>query len=317
MQQTSLDNWIKRKYVFCYGVLLSTLPSRIPAAAKVEPAEHASYRFLVVCVSEEQFNALIDTCRHEMISYAPHIRNRTGMVAHLLCPPNHDSFTMRLFWNMLRIAAVGWLSIITCGSILVSPLLKIEGLAWLRVLLRFLPSFITRGVCFVLALGTFVFSVSAKEPDFSTDSDLVPLPDWSSRDATPEGGGASSAAFSYKVVKRVSASPSGATEIPVQAYESIEVGICSPTVTLSSGRNSVIFHIHDSAAASVELTRPAAGAVPAIKAYRIALGGGIEQLTLAGNSLTVITPTSTTSSVIVTYAVANILVVDAGKVSQK
>jgi hypothetical protein len=283
----------------------------------VEPSEHTSYQFLIVCVSEEQFNALIDTCRREMISYAPHIRNRTGIAARLLCPPNHDSFTLRLFWNILRIVAIGWLSIFTCGSILVAPLLKIEGLAWLRAILRFLPSFITRGACVTLALGALVTSVSAKEPDFSGDPDLISLPDWNSRDATHDGGGASSAAFSYKVVKRVSASPAGAAEIPVQAYESIDVGICSPLVTLSSGKNSVIFHIHDSAAASVELTHPAAGAVPAIKAYRIALGGGIEQLTLAGNSLTIITPTSTTNSVIVTYAVANILVADGVKVSQK
>ena len=105
MQQTSLDTYLRRKYVQVALVYCNTLPRSLPRGITVEETtEESGTRYLYRLTAENE-NALNELTAHlevENITYTSRIADTGGMKEKLFNDPN-KSFTMQVAWIMLII----------------------------------------------------------------------------------------------------------------------------------------------------------------------------------------------------------------------
>ena len=108
MQQTSLDRWLRKKYVYKTNIFTNTLPQDIPPGVTVEETSEemgGMYLYRFTAKTEQQLNEL--TARLEManITYTSRVIGSSGTSEKLFGNPN-KSFTMQVSWVIFIIAVL-------------------------------------------------------------------------------------------------------------------------------------------------------------------------------------------------------------------
>lgn len=109
MQQTHLDRWLRKKYVYTTHVYCNTLPRTIPEGIAVEETTEESggmylYKFMVP--NDEALNELTARLEVANITYTSRIADETTTSGKLFNNP-HKSFTMQIAWTILLLIIVG------------------------------------------------------------------------------------------------------------------------------------------------------------------------------------------------------------------
>ncbi len=114
MQQTTLDRWLREKYVYFSQVYCNTLPREIPPKITVEETtKDTGGRYLYRLTTNDN-EALVEVSKRlesENITYTSRVGEKTGMAARLFNDPL-NSFTYRVAWIIFMIVII---SIILSG----------------------------------------------------------------------------------------------------------------------------------------------------------------------------------------------------------
>ncbi|MCB1077228.1 MAG: hypothetical protein KDM63_02130 [Verrucomicrobiae bacterium] len=103
MQQTNLDLWLRRKFVYITRVYCNTLPERIPLGMVVEEAPEESggrYLYKLSTRSENLLRELVSSLETANITYTSRVEDRQVWFTKLLTDP-HRSFTFRVVWVII------------------------------------------------------------------------------------------------------------------------------------------------------------------------------------------------------------------------
>lgn len=306
MQQTAFDRWLKVRFVYTYAVNCNTLPSERPVSSEVVIYDSPSrWAYRVNCSSEAEFEAISAQCRFERIAYAPLVVRKSGWWVGLLDAPDSSSFTYRVAWHMLRLCTIGVLLSWSGLGAVFGLLSKVEGAVWLNRAISLLRGMLSwRPAVMACILGVTMNVYGGNDPDLTLASDDVALPTEEGAIIAPVASELSLPATSFMVVKRCGISPAGSTDIPTTPGEQWALNVWPDRIELISGKNHLYFEVHDAKAKVQDAKHPDRGLVPAIKGFRVAVGGGIEQLVITERTLMMIVPSAATNSVVVTYAEA-------------
>lgn len=323
MQQTALDSWLRVKFVHKYQVYANTVPSVLPPGAEPEPSQGCAakaWTWAIVCDSEETMDSVCMNCRGETIACQPDIGQRKGWwVAILDGGPKRSSFTCAVVWNLLRICIAITLLLSGSATAVVGAMLKGDISTAMRMLTDLLRSLsrlgAMRGIALLIATlpSVLVADEFEVQPDLRQDPLDVVLPSWSDAGGDiakwDEGGrldiittGPSPEDLtSYWVIRRVSCSPEGPEDLPFDKTDQIGVVVGENEVAITRSGATVRYRITDRSPMR-DWTSLSTAPVPALKASRVAVGGGIEQVYIAGAGVTIITPQSAINGVVTTYA---------------
>ena len=100
MQQTKLDQWLRKKLIYINRVYCNTLPEKLPFGLQLEEAPEESggrYLYKLSTRSETVLADLAKALRRENITYTSRIEDRQVWFHGLLNNP-HKSFTYRMAW---------------------------------------------------------------------------------------------------------------------------------------------------------------------------------------------------------------------------
>lgn len=100
MQQTTLDQWLRRKLIYINRIYCNTLPGSLPMGLQVEEAPDESggrYLYKLSTRSEAVLSELAESMRRENITYTSRVEDRQVWYNGLLNNP-HKSFTWRIAW---------------------------------------------------------------------------------------------------------------------------------------------------------------------------------------------------------------------------
>ena len=103
MQQTTLDLWLRRKFVYVNRIYCNTLPDRLPLGLTVEEApEESGGRFLykITTRSEELLKDAVTALQGQNITYTSRVDDRNVWFTKYLNDP-HKSFTYRVAWMLI------------------------------------------------------------------------------------------------------------------------------------------------------------------------------------------------------------------------
>lgn len=106
MQQTSIDRFLRKKYVYVTYVYTNTLPRALPYGVTVDEttAEMGSmYLYRLTAVTDAQLNELTARLEVENITYTSRIADQKG-VSDKMFNNSHRSFTMQIAWLIFIIA---------------------------------------------------------------------------------------------------------------------------------------------------------------------------------------------------------------------
>jgi hypothetical protein len=106
MQQTSIDTWIRRKYVYVTHVYANTLPRTIPSGVKVEettPEMGGMYLYRFTAHTDRELNELTAHLEVANITYTSRVDDEKGTANKLFNNPNR-SFTMQIAWVIVIIS---------------------------------------------------------------------------------------------------------------------------------------------------------------------------------------------------------------------
>lgn len=110
MQQTSLDLWLRRKFVYINRVYCNTLPEQLPLGLRVEEApEESGGRFLykITTRSEDLLKELVTSLQSHNITYTSRVDDGDGWFVKYLNDP-HRSFTFRVVWVLIIVSFVAF-----------------------------------------------------------------------------------------------------------------------------------------------------------------------------------------------------------------
>jgi hypothetical protein len=108
MQQTLVDHYLKKRFVYRYEIFCNRLPPSLPLGVRLstgQDADHGKWGHLLSCENEEAYQNSIALLRSNRILFFPTIGEREGVVGYVLNPaPPHLSFTWNSLWGGLRLA---------------------------------------------------------------------------------------------------------------------------------------------------------------------------------------------------------------------
>lgn len=105
MQQTNIDLWLRRKFIYITRVYCNTLPDKLPLGLLVEEAPEESggrYLYKLTTRSEKLVNELVEVLKINNITYTTRVEDRDVWMAKWLNNP-HQSFTFRMAWYMVGV----------------------------------------------------------------------------------------------------------------------------------------------------------------------------------------------------------------------
>lgn len=108
MQQTPLDRWLRRKFVYITRVYCNTLPADLPPELTVEEApEESGGRFLykLSTTSDDVLRGVVEEMKKQNVTYTSRIEDKKVWYARFLNNP-HKSFTFRCVWVGLAVSAL-------------------------------------------------------------------------------------------------------------------------------------------------------------------------------------------------------------------
>jgi hypothetical protein len=107
MQQTSLDHFLKKRFVFQYEISCNRIPPTLPKGVTLstgKDSDHGKWGHLLTCEDEDAYQSLIALLRSQRILFFPTIIEREGLIGHVLNPEGvYQSFTWNSFWGGIRV----------------------------------------------------------------------------------------------------------------------------------------------------------------------------------------------------------------------
>jgi hypothetical protein len=105
MQQTALDQWLRKKFIFINRVYCNTLPQSLPFGLTVEEAPEESggrYLYKLSTRSERVLEDISQQLEDENIIFTSRVEDRDTPFNWLFNHP-HKSFTYRAMWTLIAI----------------------------------------------------------------------------------------------------------------------------------------------------------------------------------------------------------------------
>lgn len=106
MQQTSLDHFLKKRFVYQYEISCNRIPPHLPKGVTLKTgrdSDHGKWGHLLVCDNEDAYQSSIALLRSQRILFFPTINEREGIVGHVFNPVGQNqSFTWNSFWGGMR-----------------------------------------------------------------------------------------------------------------------------------------------------------------------------------------------------------------------
>ncbi|MCB1063130.1 MAG: hypothetical protein KDN20_09440 [Verrucomicrobiae bacterium] len=103
MQQTPLDRWLRRKFIYITRVYCNTLPGDLPPGLTVEEAPEESggrYLYKMTVSNDAVLKAVVEELQSRNITYTSRVEDRNVWYGKFLNNP-HKSFTYRCTWIMI------------------------------------------------------------------------------------------------------------------------------------------------------------------------------------------------------------------------
>ena len=103
MQQTAIDRWLRKKFIYIHRVYCNTLPKKVPFGIKVETSPEESggrYLYKLSTRSEGGQSKLADLLANESITFTSRVEDRNVWYARFLNNP-HKSLTYRVAWALI------------------------------------------------------------------------------------------------------------------------------------------------------------------------------------------------------------------------
>ncbi len=110
MQQTAIDRWLRKEFVYVHKIYCNTLPPVLPDKVELEEAEEGSsglYRYCFTARNDRQLSELTALLEVSSITYTSRVHERGGAVGRLFNNPN-QSFTSQVAWAVLVLAIVAF-----------------------------------------------------------------------------------------------------------------------------------------------------------------------------------------------------------------
>lgn len=105
MQQTQLDLWLRRRFVYINRVYCNTLPERLPLGLLVEEAPEESggrYLYKLTTRSEPVLKDLVQALEMQNITYTSRVDDLEAWYTKYLNNP-HKSFTFSMVWVLFGV----------------------------------------------------------------------------------------------------------------------------------------------------------------------------------------------------------------------
>jgi len=105
MQQTAIDRWLRKKFVYVSQVYCNTLPHSLPPGVTLEETDEETgsrYLYRMTTENERALNELTAHLEVANITYTSRIAERESLPKKLFGNP-HKSFTMQVAWLFLII----------------------------------------------------------------------------------------------------------------------------------------------------------------------------------------------------------------------
>lgn len=112
MQQTNLDRWLRKKYVYSTNVYCNTLPRVVPDDVVVEETTDEAggmYLYRLKAPTDAVLNELTARLEVENITYTSRVADETAATGKLFNNP-HKSFTMQVAWLVFILVIVGFIA---------------------------------------------------------------------------------------------------------------------------------------------------------------------------------------------------------------
>lgn len=101
MQQTSIDRWLRRQFVYVCTIYCNSLPEEmIPKGVRVDDAGDGNpgrYRYCLTVSNDRQLRQLASALELAGITYTSRVTERGGAVGRLFNHPD-KSFTLQIAW---------------------------------------------------------------------------------------------------------------------------------------------------------------------------------------------------------------------------
>ncbi len=100
MQQTSIDRWLRKEFVYICKVFCNTLPDQIPHGIKLDDAGDESagrYRYCFTVCNDRQMSELTAILEVSNITYTSRVSERGGTAGKLFNNPE-KSFSLQMAW---------------------------------------------------------------------------------------------------------------------------------------------------------------------------------------------------------------------------
>jgi len=105
MQQTSIDRWLRKAFVYVCKVYCNTLPHRVPDGVTLEESvdEGAGrYRYCFTVTNDRQMSELTALLEVANITYTSRVAERPGTLGKLFNNPE-KSFSLQVAWLLFII----------------------------------------------------------------------------------------------------------------------------------------------------------------------------------------------------------------------
>lgn len=105
MQQTAIDRWLRKKFIYITRVYCNTLPNDIPPGMLVEESpEESGGRFLykLSTRSDKDLAEFVEAMSYQNITYTSRVEDRPVWYARYLNNP-HKSVTYQMIWVAIGI----------------------------------------------------------------------------------------------------------------------------------------------------------------------------------------------------------------------
>ncbi|MDH4410261.1 MAG: hypothetical protein QE273_11655 [Verrucomicrobiales bacterium] len=100
MQQTSIDRWLRKAFVYVCKVYCNTLPIRVPDGVTLEESGDDAagrYRYCFTVSNDKQMSELTALLEVANITYTSRVSERAGTVSKLFNNPE-KSFSLQVAW---------------------------------------------------------------------------------------------------------------------------------------------------------------------------------------------------------------------------
>ncbi len=109
MQQTSLDRWLRKKFLFVTAIYCNTLPDDLPKELSIEEAGEESgarFRYKLTTRKEEIIEDATECFRMQSITYTSRVSDREVWFSKYL-NNRKKSITFQLIWALFALASAG------------------------------------------------------------------------------------------------------------------------------------------------------------------------------------------------------------------